>query len=104
MFFVDERSLEEVVEPVKPCNCHGTGQSTKHDWTVFKGMAHGVWYISYTEHSECPLPTLPQLALDRVPFESKWPCYDSLSNLDMRILRQLTFPDVQYRLRRSRLS
>lgn len=88
-----ETSTEESVEPGDPCNCVETGQCAKHNWPVFKGMADGVWYISHTEESDCPFPTLPELAYERRLNDSNWP-YDAQSDADIRILRRIRLPDT----------
>lgn len=77
------------VAPVRQCDCHNNKQGIKHDWPLFRGMADNSWFISYTEDGGCMFPTLPRLAHDR-PHESRWPYYDALRDLDMRILRRVT--------------
>ncbi|KAH3911326.1 hypothetical protein HBH56_133400 [Parastagonospora nodorum] len=77
------------VAPVRECDCYNSGQCIKHDWPLFRGMADDSWFISYTEDGGCMYPILPRLAHDR-PQECRWPYYDALGDLDMRILRRVT--------------
>jgi hypothetical protein len=83
-------SIPENVGPVSQCECDNNGLGIKHDWPLFKGMADDAWFISYTEDGGCSYPTLPRLAYDRGPQGSRWPYYDALRELDIRILRRVT--------------
>lgn len=89
-FCADVGFLTEGVEPVSQCECDNNGQGIKHNWPLFKGMEDDAWFISYTEDGGCPYPTLPRLAHDRVAGGSRWPYYDALRELDIRILRRVT--------------
>ena len=90
-FSPDEKFIEDV-EPVKLCECGRYERKIKHEWPIYKGLDDGARYISYVEDSDCPFPTLTQLAHDREMSRPgcQWPYYDSLRYLDMRILRRVT--------------
>lgn len=88
-FMADERSAAEDVEPVSLCDCKNSGKGIDHDWPIFKGMPDNSHFVSYTEDSGCSYPELPRLAYDRNPWGSRWPYYDTLKDLDIRILRRV---------------
>jgi hypothetical protein len=77
------------VEPVSLCDCENSGQGISHNWPIFKGMPDNSFFVSYTEDGGCSYPELPQLAYDRNPWGSRWPYYDALRDLDIRILRRV---------------
>jgi hypothetical protein len=94
IFMVDERTREVDVEPVRLCDCPNGGQGIKHDWPIVKGMPDNSYFISYTEDGGCSYPELPRLAHDRYLGGSRWPYYDALKDLDIRILRRVNISET----------
>lgn len=91
-FVAEERGYLTVdVEPVGLCDCENDGKGIKHDWPIIKGMSDNSYFVSYTEDGGCSYPELPRLAHDRnsYPRISRWPYYDALKDLDIRILRRV---------------
>jgi hypothetical protein len=93
-FTAEERSDTVDVEPVSLCDCKNSGQGIDHDWPIFKGMPDNSYFVSYTEDGGCSYPELPRLAYDRNPWGSRWPYYDTLRDLDIRILRRVNLSET----------
>ena len=93
-FTAEERSDTVDVEPVSLCDCKNSGQGIDHDWPIFKGMPDNSYFVSYTEDGGCSYPELPRLAYDRNPQGSRWPYYDTLRDLDIRILRRVDLSET----------
>lgn len=93
-FTAEERSDTVDVEPVSLCDCKNSGQGIDHDWPIFKGMPDNSYFVSYTEDGGCSYPELPRLAYDRNPRGSRWPYYDTLRDLDIRILRRVDLSET----------
>lgn len=82
------------VGPVSLCDCKSSGQGVNHDWPIFKGMPENSCFVSYTEDGGCSYPELPRLAYDRNQSGSRWPYYDALRHLDIRILRRVNLSET----------
>jgi hypothetical protein len=92
--------LDKFSSPTGKCNRHGTfefelvpacecSSGVTHAWPMVRLMNRFMeWCVWYPEaQTECPFPALPSLVEIRKRWHPNWPYYESLCQVEVRVLR-----------------